>query len=90
MLFRETVAVCCENHTEYINTLCRQIAGYSNVKADGPTSSSPLVLIALVIFGEGWNLLLFIVLTKGFLSERTHAACLTLILWMEHKQIRRS
>jgi translation initiation factor IF-1 len=28
MLFRETVAVYCENHTENTNTLCGQI--YSN------------------------------------------------------------
>jgi hypothetical protein len=33
MLFRETVAVYCENHTEHTNTLCRQKAEY--VKADG-------------------------------------------------------
>jgi hypothetical protein len=26
MLFVETVAVCCENHTEHINTLCGQNA----------------------------------------------------------------
>jgi hypothetical protein len=26
MLFRETVAVYCENHTEHTNTLCRQNA----------------------------------------------------------------
>jgi hypothetical protein len=26
MLFRETVAVYCENHTEHINTLCGQNA----------------------------------------------------------------
>jgi hypothetical protein len=26
MLFGETVAVCCENHTEHINTLCGQNA----------------------------------------------------------------
>jgi hypothetical protein len=29
MLFRETVAVCCENHTEHINTLCGQNAEFS-------------------------------------------------------------
>jgi hypothetical protein len=28
MLFRETVAVCCENHTEHTDTLCGQNAGF--------------------------------------------------------------
>jgi hypothetical protein len=28
MLFRETIAVCCENHTEHINTLCGQKAEF--------------------------------------------------------------
>jgi hypothetical protein len=32
MLFRETVAVYCENHTEHINTLCRQNAEASMLK----------------------------------------------------------
>jgi hypothetical protein len=26
MLFRETIAVYCENHTEHVNTLCGQNA----------------------------------------------------------------
>jgi hypothetical protein len=30
MLFRETVAVYCEKHTEHINTLCGQNALYIN------------------------------------------------------------
>jgi translation initiation factor IF-1 len=30
MLFRETVAVYCENHTEHTNTLCGQNAVYIN------------------------------------------------------------
>jgi translation initiation factor IF-1 len=30
MLFRDTVAVYCENHTEHINTLCGQNAVYIN------------------------------------------------------------
>jgi hypothetical protein len=33
MLFRETVAVYCENHTEHINTLCAQNAEILNFKA---------------------------------------------------------
>jgi hypothetical protein len=28
MLFRETVAVCCENHTEHTNKLCGQNAEF--------------------------------------------------------------
>jgi hypothetical protein len=35
MLFREIVAVYCENHTEHINTLCGQNAEFSCVKAGG-------------------------------------------------------
>jgi hypothetical protein len=38
MLFRETVAVYCENHTEHTNTLCGQNAEFSNVKAGGTCS----------------------------------------------------
>jgi hypothetical protein len=33
MLFRETVAVYCENHTEYTDTLCGQNSKVCNVKA---------------------------------------------------------
>jgi hypothetical protein len=33
MLFRETVAVYCENHTEQLNTLCGQNAKLLSVKA---------------------------------------------------------
>jgi hypothetical protein len=35
MLFWETVAVYCENHTEHKNTLCGQNAEFWYVKADG-------------------------------------------------------
>jgi hypothetical protein len=31
MLFRETVAVYCENHTEHTNTLCEQNAEFCNI-----------------------------------------------------------
>jgi hypothetical protein len=34
-LFRETVAVYCENHTEHTNTFCGQNAGFWYVKAGG-------------------------------------------------------
>jgi hypothetical protein len=33
MLFGETVAVYCENHTQHINTLCGQNAEFWYVKA---------------------------------------------------------
>jgi hypothetical protein len=35
MLFREIIAVYCENHTEHINTLYGQNAVFVNVKAGG-------------------------------------------------------
>jgi hypothetical protein len=35
MLFRETVAVYCENHTKHTNTLCGQNAEFLCVKASG-------------------------------------------------------
>jgi hypothetical protein len=35
MLFKETVAVYCENHTEHKNTLCGQNAEFECVKANG-------------------------------------------------------
>jgi hypothetical protein len=35
MLFRETVAVYCESHTEHTDKLCRQNARFYSVKAGG-------------------------------------------------------
>jgi hypothetical protein len=35
MLFRETIAVYCENHTKHTNTLCRQNAEFWYVKSSG-------------------------------------------------------
>jgi hypothetical protein len=35
MLFRETIAVHCEDHMEHTNTLCKQSAESLNVNADG-------------------------------------------------------
>jgi hypothetical protein len=35
MLFGETIAVYCENHTEPTNTLCGQNAEFECVKAGG-------------------------------------------------------
>jgi hypothetical protein len=39
MLFRETVAVYCENHTEHTDTLCGQNAELWYVKAGGTYSN---------------------------------------------------
>jgi hypothetical protein len=39
MVFRETVAVYCENYTELTNTLCRQNAEVWYVKAGGTYSN---------------------------------------------------
>jgi hypothetical protein len=39
MLFRETVAVYCENHTEHTDTLCGQNAQFYYVKASGTYSN---------------------------------------------------
>jgi hypothetical protein len=49
MLFRETVAVYCENHTEHTNTLCGQNAEFWYVKATG-TSSNHRAVKGLVSF----------------------------------------
>jgi hypothetical protein len=38
MLFGETVAVYCENHTEHTDTLCGQNAEFWGVKAGGKYS----------------------------------------------------
>jgi hypothetical protein len=38
MLFRKTVAVYCENHTEHTDTLCGQNAESFSVKACGTYS----------------------------------------------------
>jgi hypothetical protein len=39
MIFREIIAIYCENHTKPINTLCRQIAE-KNAKAVGTYASN--------------------------------------------------
>jgi hypothetical protein len=41
MLFGETVAVYCENHTEQTDTLCGQNAEFWYVKASGTCRTSP-------------------------------------------------
>jgi hypothetical protein len=35
MLFREIIAVYCENHVEHINTLCGQSVGIYNIQVGG-------------------------------------------------------
>jgi hypothetical protein len=42
MLFGETVAVCCENHTEHTNTLCGQNAEFWHIKACGTIATTGL------------------------------------------------
>jgi hypothetical protein len=39
MLFRETVAVCCEDHTEHTDKLCEQNGEFWYVKARGKYSN---------------------------------------------------
>jgi hypothetical protein len=39
MLFREIIAVYCENRTEHINTLCGRNAEFINVKSGGANSN---------------------------------------------------
>jgi hypothetical protein len=39
MLFREIIAVYCENDTEHTNTPCGQNAGFQYVKAGGTYSN---------------------------------------------------
>jgi hypothetical protein len=43
MLFGETVAVYCENHTEHTDTLCGQNAGVWYVKEGGMYSNHSAV-----------------------------------------------
>jgi hypothetical protein len=43
MLFRETVAVYCENHTEHTNTLCGQNADYWEINIHGTYSNDSTV-----------------------------------------------
>jgi hypothetical protein len=41
MLFRVTLAVCCENHTEHTDTLCGQNTEFWYVKAGGIVTTGP-------------------------------------------------
>jgi hypothetical protein len=43
MLFRETVAVYCENHTEHTDTLCGQNAEFWCVKGRGKLGFNLLI-----------------------------------------------
>jgi hypothetical protein len=51
MLFREIIAVYCENHTEHINTLCGQNAEFSSYLT-GNTYVSPTNTNQLMLFKE--------------------------------------
>ena len=42
MLYRETIAVCSEIHTEHMNMLCGLNVEFRNVKHGGPYSNWPL------------------------------------------------
>jgi hypothetical protein len=44
MLFKETVTVHCENHTEHINTLCGQNAEFCDTYNSARTSQETLRL----------------------------------------------
>jgi hypothetical protein len=50
MLFRETVAVYCENRTEHTNTLSGQTAEISNAKAGGMYDDHCLKLLVLHLY----------------------------------------
>jgi hypothetical protein len=39
MLYRETISVCSEMHTEHTNSLCGQHVGFVNVKPGGTYSN---------------------------------------------------
>ena len=39
MLYRETIAVCSQSHTEHINIRCGQNVGFVNVKPSGTYSN---------------------------------------------------
>jgi hypothetical protein len=49
MLFRETVAVYCENLTEHMHALCGQNDEYFNVKASGMEHIYTTVLQSVIV-----------------------------------------
>jgi hypothetical protein len=49
MLFGETVAVYCENHTEHTDTLCRQSAVHTSQETHYVSATKPN---RLMLFGE--------------------------------------
>jgi hypothetical protein len=72
MLFRETVAVYCENHTEHTNTLCGQKAELY-VKASGTYNNHVLMqswrmLRVISSHRNLWNLLRIIYVPKNSLD----------------------
>jgi hypothetical protein len=61
MLFGETVAVYCENHTEHTDTLCRQNAEFWYVNSVRTSQETHYVTTTksnrLLLFGETINFL---------------------------------
>jgi hypothetical protein len=49
MLFGETVAVYCENHTEHTEKLCGQIAVFWCDKADGKCSGHWALAVQVLV-----------------------------------------
>jgi hypothetical protein len=55
MLFRETVAVHCENHTEHTDTFCGQTAEFWYVKAGGTYSNHRALKGFKNVGSESWG-----------------------------------
>jgi len=49
MLYREIMAVCSENHTKHVNTLCEQNVGLLNDKSGGTYSDRCAVHIVTTV-----------------------------------------
>jgi hypothetical protein len=60
LLFRERVAVYCENHTEHINTQCGQNAEFWYIKYSGGTYSDHWALEGVLCSGERLRLSSFL------------------------------
>jgi hypothetical protein len=58
MLFRETVAVYCENRIEYTDTLCGHDAGFGYVKSDGTCSDHWDLTLRIRYLANIWTYLL--------------------------------
>jgi hypothetical protein len=75
MLFNETVAVYCENHTKHTDTLCGQNAEFQHVKTGGIYGTHGLKMINNFKIYRKWGVLLY--------SIRKHFAhyCLLTFNW---------